>query len=138
MGKTQLYRAYSHEGVLLYIGISLSVFARLSGHSKTANWFSSLAHIKVQHFATRRGAMEAEKKAISTERPLYNVQHSREKRKEATLHTVPPEEFSYAAEELIRTLLRKTRWKRRKQANDSEYYVRLTGSEFSYDPILEC
>lgn len=71
---THLYRAYTDQADLLYVGISLSVFNRLSAHNKTAEWFSKCSRIDVETFPNRLEAQEAEMKAIKTEFPKFNKQ----------------------------------------------------------------
>ena len=71
---TQLYRAFTEEGDLLYVGISLSVFSRLSAHKKTAEWFEKCSRIDVETFPNRSQAEKAEMKAIKTEFPKFNKQ----------------------------------------------------------------
>jgi len=71
---TSLYRAYAEGGELLYVGISLSVMARLSSHSSSSEWFEHAAFVDVARFPSRQEAIEAETKAIKEEYPFYNKQ----------------------------------------------------------------
>ena len=71
-----LYRQYDIEGDLLYVGISLSGIARTQQHRQTAHWYKDIATITFEKFHTREEALEAERKAIRTEMPLYNIQHN--------------------------------------------------------------
>ena len=71
--RTALYRAYSGKGELLYVGISLSVFTRLSGHKSSSAWFDSLSEITVEWYPDRGAAADAEEKAIHTEYPIFNI-----------------------------------------------------------------
>ena len=73
---TQLYRHYSADGELLYVGISLSAINRLQQHSDSAAWFPSIAKVEVEKFEDRQAAIEAEIKAIKEEHPLFNRQHT--------------------------------------------------------------
>ena len=75
---TQLYRHFDCNGTLLYVGISSSTIARLSQHQRTAHWFDQVANVSVQKFPTRKAALEAEKLAIQTEKPLYNKIHNQD------------------------------------------------------------
>ncbi len=70
---TQLYRHFNKDGVLLYVGISLSAVHRLSQHANGSGWFNDIALVKVETFKTRSKALKAETAAIQTENPLYNV-----------------------------------------------------------------
>jgi hypothetical protein len=77
---TDLYRAYGPDGSLLYVGISISALARAAQHSKESQWFSSLNTLKVQKFRTREEAMEAERAAIISERPKFNIIYNKSRR----------------------------------------------------------
>jgi excinuclease UvrABC nuclease subunit len=68
-----LYRHFDAEGVLLYVGVSLSVIHRLAGHRSRSRWFRQIARITVEWFANRGEALEAERLAIREEKPLYNI-----------------------------------------------------------------
>ena len=67
-----LYRHYDWEGTLLYVGISLNAVARLSSHRRSG-WFYQIRIVKVEHFASRQGALRAEDIAIKNEKPKYNI-----------------------------------------------------------------
>lgn len=72
---TALYRHYDADGVLLYVGISRSVTARLAQHADSP-WDHLIARVEVERFATREEAEEAEREAIKNERPIYNRTHN--------------------------------------------------------------
>lgn len=74
--KTNLYRHYDSQGVLLYIGVSLKQLQRLQQHSNSSFWFNQIETIKVEYFETRELALAAERAAIIAEKPLHNKQHS--------------------------------------------------------------
>lgn len=69
---TDLYRYYSADGRLLYIGISLHAAVRASNH-RARPWWSDVATITVEHLDDRTVALAAERSAIIDENPLYNV-----------------------------------------------------------------
>ena len=69
---TALYRAYSSTDELLYVGVSISVMARLSQHKSSADWFDGTSRIDVEWYPTRQKALAAEMQAIKTEYPIYN------------------------------------------------------------------
>jgi excinuclease UvrABC nuclease subunit len=71
--KTALYRYYDKDGVLLYVGISLSAAHRFSEHLRASGWASSSESMNVEWFPTRRDAEKAERDAILTEKPQYNI-----------------------------------------------------------------
>ena len=72
MSKTALYRFWDDDN-LLYVGISLNVFARITQHKRDKDWFQEISNITVEHFDTREKALDAEAKAINTENPKYNL-----------------------------------------------------------------
>jgi predicted DNA-binding transcriptional regulator AlpA len=74
-GTVQLYRHFDKDGVLLYVGISLSAIARLAEHRNTSHWFWSIAKTEVAAYATRASALKAERITILREKPLHNVIH---------------------------------------------------------------
>jgi excisionase family DNA binding protein len=74
---TYVYRAYSQEGALLYVGMSDNVERRLEAHrSSKSEWVGRLAKVTVQPHPDRAAAAVAELEAIRSERPLYNVSGS--------------------------------------------------------------
>lgn len=73
-----LYRFYDADGALLYVGISLHAAKRASEHRKDKPWWGDVARMEIEHFASRRQALEAEEAAIKDERPRYNVVHNRQ------------------------------------------------------------
>jgi hypothetical protein len=73
--KTALYRHYDVDGVLLYVGVSLSPMARTSSHSGGSEWFDSVARIDIEWHENRLEALRAEKKAIHFELPKMNKAH---------------------------------------------------------------
>lgn len=73
-GNFHLYRHFDETGALLYVGVSLNTVSRLVDHKRTAKWFSRLARVEVQRFPTREASLDAERLAVETERPLYNIQ----------------------------------------------------------------
>jgi len=73
---TDLYRHYSADGNLLYVGISKSAVARLAQHAQTSSWVKDIVTITVEKFSTRKEALNAERFAIASEKPIYNKQKS--------------------------------------------------------------
>jgi predicted GIY-YIG superfamily endonuclease len=72
-----LYRFFNSAGDLLYIGITNRVPRRLDQHGDDKPWYLEVADVKVEHHPNRHAALAAEKTAIKTERPKYNVVHNR-------------------------------------------------------------
>ena len=70
---SQLYRHFDEGSNLLYVGISLNTFARLSQHKQHAKWFEKIKSVKIEHFETREQAIAAEKWAIKQENPKFNI-----------------------------------------------------------------
>lgn len=74
---TTLYRLYDWVDDLLYIGISETAIVRFSQHLIAKPWWTDVALIRLEHFASRAEALEAEGEAIRCEAPRYNVMHGR-------------------------------------------------------------
>lgn len=72
--RTALYRHYDGGGALLYVGISLSVVARLAQHRDSSRWYDRIAKVTVEWFDNRRDALRAEGNAILIEKPEFNIQ----------------------------------------------------------------
>ena len=70
---TQLYRHFDESRNLLYVGISLSTFNRLSQHKDHSDWFKKIKNVTIEHFPTREEAMAAERQAIKSENPKFNI-----------------------------------------------------------------
>lgn len=70
---TALYRHFDAAGVLLYVGISLDVIARLSAHANSSHWAGAIARVDITRYPSRKAARLAERHAIRTERPLHNI-----------------------------------------------------------------
>lgn len=73
----QLYRHFSSDGALLYVGIALNHVNRLSQHRNDSAWFPLIARIEIEHFESRTDAEQAERAAIKSERPIFNRTHNR-------------------------------------------------------------
>ena len=75
---TTLYRMYDHDGNLVYVGITSRMNGtRFAQHDRDKSWWQSVSRIDLEHFATRQEALDAERVAIQTERPMRNVCHNR-------------------------------------------------------------
>jgi predicted GIY-YIG superfamily endonuclease len=79
--KTTLYRHFNADGKLLYVGISLSALQRLSQHADHSDWYNKISRVEMEHFSDRPSAMAAEKKAVISEGPLYNIHHKKKPNK---------------------------------------------------------
>ena len=72
-----LYRFFDAEGRLLYIGISMNPPYRFGQHADDKPWWAEVARIAMETFPDRSAVLAAERRAIQTEQPLYNVVHNR-------------------------------------------------------------
>jgi predicted GIY-YIG superfamily endonuclease len=103
--KTALYRHFSADGELLYIGISLSVLHRIGQHSKHSSWFNKIARISIENFDSREEAKSAEQRAIEKEKPFFNIHHNINKYKTTYIEEgFSPAEVS--AEGVVRPILK--------------------------------
>lgn len=75
MARTALYRHFSSNGSLLYVGISLNPFYRLSQH-KESEWFHDVTEVRIEWFDTKANACLAERRAIVLEAPIHNKTHN--------------------------------------------------------------
>ena len=74
MHATSLYRHFDREGRLLYVGISMNVFARLAQHRRESHWYSQITRVEIEHFDSREEVLAAEGEAIRGENdhpPLF-------------------------------------------------------------------
>jgi len=88
--RTSLYRHFDAAGRLLYVGISLSAIYRLAQHHSGSRWAHKIATVTHKLFRTREEAIVAERKAIATENPVYNIQrYAPMERRKARTPTIP-------------------------------------------------
>ena len=73
-----LYRFYDRTDTLLYIGITNDPKTRFKWHRKNQPWWPDVDERKtrVAFYPTREAVLDAERKAIVAENPLYNDQHN--------------------------------------------------------------
>lgn len=81
LSKHAVYRHFSEDGVLLYIGTSGNPFERLVCHKSLSSWAHQVSTISIDWFETKEEARVAEKAAIQAEEPLHNAQFLREETK---------------------------------------------------------
>jgi hypothetical protein len=72
-----LYRFYGEGEVLLYVGITADLGARLKQHGKDKPWWTAVRMCTVEHYDSREDVLEAERHAIVAECPRHNIQHAR-------------------------------------------------------------
>jgi len=75
-----LYRLYDKDEELLYIGKTLNVIARLSSHKTKKNWWNKVRIIELAQYDSISELATAEKIAIKSEKPIYNIIRYNEKR----------------------------------------------------------
>lgn len=73
---TTLYRAYGAGDVLLYVGIAVSWPARWERHRERSPWFGAVESITLEQFPDRRSALDAEQRAVESERPAHNIEYT--------------------------------------------------------------
>ena len=69
-----VYRCYSDQGQLLYVGETGDLGKRLADHASKL-WFVQVRGITLEWYADELEALKAERRAIHVEHPKYNVQH---------------------------------------------------------------
>jgi hypothetical protein len=74
---TALYRHFSSDGDLLYVGVSCNPIQRLSQHIAKSDWWNEIATVTIEKFETRALARAAEVEAIRSERPMLNCHENR-------------------------------------------------------------
>lgn len=69
-----VYRCYSGDGQLLYVGETGRVGRRLGDHIQKA-WFSQVRGVTFEWYLEELDALNAERRAIHVEHPKYNIVH---------------------------------------------------------------
>lgn len=92
-----LYRWWGEDGTLLYVGKSISLFARIAAHRKSSGFFPSAATMTIERFPDEAALAIAEVVAIREEHPLHNVAHNRAAGSPRMLLPETPEEKQVAS-----------------------------------------
>lgn len=71
-----LYRLRDSEGRLLYVGFTRHVQQRMAAHRSEQPWWPLVADREVEQHPDRASAERAEKEALATEAPAFNVLHT--------------------------------------------------------------
>lgn len=71
--RTALYRHFSCEGSLLYVGISMSPLSRTESHVGSSDWVSGISNVTIEWHEDRGSALDAEAIAICLESPKHNA-----------------------------------------------------------------
>jgi hypothetical protein len=74
--ETALYRWWDEADLLLYIGISDRLRNRTGSHVEGSSWMDFAARSAIERHPVRSVALDAERRAIETEHPLFNVQYN--------------------------------------------------------------
>lgn len=74
--RTALYRFFNAAGQLLYVGVSGNTETRWRQHAESKPWWPDVAEKTTQWLDGRPEALDAERVAIRTEKPLYNHQNA--------------------------------------------------------------
>jgi hypothetical protein len=99
-----LYRLYSLDNELLYVGITNNLDQRFTYHRSVKSWWPDVATINIAQYSDRDAVLDAERLAILSESPKYNElvttkKHSPkdipEKRYPTTHAKLPLEEIEY-------------------------------------------
>lgn len=67
-----VYRAFSKNNDLLYIGVTQNLKSRVSTHKSSKEWWGEVDRIDEESFDDRISALKAEVVAIKLENPKYN------------------------------------------------------------------
>ena len=76
-----VYRIWSANGDLLYVGCSVNPLSRIMEHSKYKAWSVEIDTVKVQWFGSKPEAQAAEKSAIQSENPRWNNHYTGEQKR---------------------------------------------------------
>jgi predicted GIY-YIG superfamily endonuclease len=73
--RTAVYRLYSSDGRLLYVGITYNPNTRFQEHAAEKVWWEDVDMTKteIRWYKNRKLAKKAETEAIATEHPVFNV-----------------------------------------------------------------
>jgi hypothetical protein len=74
-----VYRMFGHAGELLYIG-KTGHLHRFDDHA-VKRWFPAVSRIALEWYETEAAARVAERRAIQTERPRYNIASTSKRRR---------------------------------------------------------
>lgn len=75
--KTGVYTMRNKDKETLYVGMSKDPKKRAKQHAKKKDWYPEVTKTKVKTYPNRESAAKAEKKAIQSKSPKYNIVHNR-------------------------------------------------------------
>lgn len=73
MSATTLYRLWSEQHLLLYVGVTDNLDRRLKEHAADKEWWADVAQVTTEVLPSTRRALEAEARAIFWEQPRHNI-----------------------------------------------------------------
>jgi hypothetical protein len=76
MSAYTLYRFFDDADQLLYVGITLNPPARFAQHRGSKGWWDTVVRIDLERYPNKVAVLAAEREAIITEVPAFNVVHS--------------------------------------------------------------
>ena len=71
-----LYRLRDEAGRLLYVGITRNVKQRMGMHRYEQPWWQLVSEREIEEHPDRAAAEKAERDALATEAPAFNVMHT--------------------------------------------------------------
>lgn len=71
-----VYRIFGENGLLLYVGCSFAPLGRLKNHERFKAWAQSIRSVTLTWYPDKKSGLTAEKIAIQTEFPEWNVYDS--------------------------------------------------------------
>lgn len=100
-----VYRCYGTDDVLLYVGATTNVAQRMQYHrtNKEAEWSDQVTRVAVAEYLEHAAALAAERYAIRTEQPLYNIRSTPRGSKLGTHHD--PRRITEAGRELLKATI---------------------------------
>lgn len=94
--ETGVYRIFNADGVLLYVGMSVSPETRFADHRTCKSWMQEAHRYETRWYGTREEAEQEEQRAIRIEQPRHNSVHRALRRREV----VPSRPGAYTVAEI--------------------------------------
>lgn len=70
---SQMYRLFDAEDRVIYIGSTGNAEQRIATHRNTMWWGPTIHRVQIETFPNREAAMLAEREAVQTEFPRWNI-----------------------------------------------------------------